>query len=300
MQPAALLAAEHGHKLFAHGRAAADPGNWFLDWPFEPLVWVSAAAAGWLYVRGASRVAGWPRIRRLHFLAGLGVLTLALGSPLAVYEGALFWVHMVQHVLLMLVAAPLLVLGAPATLVLRASGTAGRRRASRFLGSRFVRMATHPVIAWLLFVGTIVFTHFSGIYDAALENESLHWLEHALYLGSSLLFWWPVVGIDPSSHRLPHPVRAVYLLLTMPVQAFVALAIYSSGTVLYEHYETLQRSWGPDPLADQRAAAVVMWVGGDGLILLSIVLTVVAWMHYDDRMAAQADRRAMAVWHSGG
>jgi cytochrome c oxidase assembly factor CtaG len=278
--------------MFAHGSAPSDPSTWYLDWPFEPLVWISVVVAGWLYVRASRRVTGWPGSRRLHFLGGLGALTAALATPLAIYEGALFSLHMVQHLLITMVAAPLLVLGAPVTLALRMASPSSRRRLTAILGSKVVHLATNAIVAWLLFVGVFVVTHFSGLYNAALENEVLHVSEHILYFGSALLFWWPVIGLDPLGNRLVHPLRVIYLLLTMPVQAFAAVAIYSSSNVLYEHYESLQRSWGPDRLDDQRVAAVIMWVGGDGLVLLALVFTVLAWMRYDDRLAARADRRA--------
>jgi cytochrome c oxidase assembly factor CtaG len=278
--------------MFAHGIAPSDPSSWYLQWPFEPLVWATVAVTAWLYVRAARRVPGWPRVRTLHFLVGLGVLFVALASPVASYESALFSIHMVQHLLLTLMVAPLLVLGAPITLAFRVASPARRRQMSDLMGRKVVDVLTHPVVAWPMFAGVVVLTHFSGLYNAALENDALHLLEHVLYLGSALLFWSPVVALHPSRHRLPHPARIVYLLLTMPVQAFVALAIYSAGTVLYAHYETLQRPWGPAPLDDQQAAAVVMWVGGDGLVLLAFVLTMLAWMRHDDRLAARFDRRS--------
>jgi putative membrane protein len=277
--------------MLAHGIAPSDPSLWYLQWPFEPLVWATVAAVAWLYVRAAGRVPGWQKVRMLHFLVGLGFVLAALASPLASYETTLFSIHMIQHLLLTLVAAPLLVLGAPITLALRVAPAARRRQMSALLGQRFVGIATHPVVAWTFFAGVVVFTHFSGLYNAALENDAVHLLEHLLYLASAVLFWSPVIGLHPSGHRLPHPVRVVYLLSTMPVQAFVALAIHSADTILYTHYETLQRSWGPAPLQDQQAAAVIMWVGGDGLVLLAFVLTVLAWMRYDDRLAARFDRR---------
>jgi cytochrome c oxidase assembly factor CtaG len=281
--------------VVAHGAAPGNPSGWYLQWPFEPLVWAVVLVAGLLYWRASGRVAGWPVVRRFHFLGGLGIMTAALASPLAVYDGALFSVHMVQHLLITLVAAPLLALGAPVTLALRASSPGIRQRASAILRGRVVRVATNPLLSWVLFAGVIILTHFSVLYDAALEIEVVHLLEHAVLIGSAMLFWWPIVGLDPSAHRLSHPVRLVYLLLSMPVQAFVAVAIYSSGKVLYEHYETLQRSWGPEPLDDQRAAAVVMWVGGDGLVLVALVIIVLAWMRYDDRLSARADRHVSTL-----
>jgi putative membrane protein len=276
----------------AHGAAPSDPAGWYLDWPFVPAVWLTIAVVAWLYLRAARRIRGWPGVRRIHWLAGLAIEFVALAGPVAAYESSLFSVHMVQHLLLTMLAAPLLLLGAPFTLALRRASPGGRRQLSALLNGKLVRFMTHPTVTWTLFAAVITLSHIGAVYNAALENEGLHVLLHAAYLGAALLFWWPVIGLDPSGHRLAHPLRLVYLLLTMPVQAFLALAIYSSNRVLYSHYETLQRTWGPSVLDDQRAAAVVMWVGGDGAVVAALVFAILAWMRYDDRVAARWDRRA--------
>lgn len=224
-------------------------------------------------------------------MLGLAAATIALASPIATYEGSVFWVHMVQHLLLTLVAAPLLLLGTPVTLFLRASRGPLRDRAIRLLQGRPLRTLTHPVVAWSLFALVMWVTHFSTLYDAALENELLHVAEHSLYMVAALLFWWSVVGLEPGAGRMSWPARIGYLALAMPQQAFLGLAIYSADAVLYPHYETLQRAWGPDPLDDQRLAGIVMWIGGDFLFLIALVLGVLAWMRADTKEAARLDRR---------
>jgi cytochrome c oxidase assembly factor CtaG len=275
----------------AHGVTPADPSMWWLQWAFEPLIWSALLVAAFLYFRAARRVRGWPSVRTLSFVAGVMAAFVALSGPPAVFDTALFWVHMVQHVLLVLIAAPLIVLGAPATLSIRAAADPYRGQLRRFIHSPVVRFAAHPGVAWLSFVLVLVVSHFSGLYNTALENEFVHVLEHSLYLGTALMFWTPVVGLDPSTHRLGWPVRVVYVLLTMPVQAFVGLALYSSDRPLYDHYATVERSWGPSPLNDQQMAAVIMWIGGEFLTLIALVGVVLAWMRYDDRLAAREDRR---------
>jgi cytochrome c oxidase assembly factor CtaG len=292
LQSGALYAREIAQNLFAHGIIPNGLDRWYLEWPFEPLVWAGLLLAGWVYRRAERRVRGWPAVRRLHWFAGLGIIFIALASPIAAYDTALFSVHMVQHILLTMVAAPLLLLGAPLTLALRAVSVGPRRRITRVLNTRVVRVLTHPAVTWVVFAGVLVGSHFSALYNSALENEILHIIEHALYLGTGLLFWWPVIGLDPGGHRVAHPLRIVYLLLMMPVQAFTAVAIYSSNVVLYDHYQTLQRSWGPSLLDDQRGAALVMWIGGDGLVVLSLVFVFLGWMRHEDRRAATFDRRA--------
>ena len=123
--------------LLAHGNVAPEPSSASVlgAWPFEPLVWLGIGVAGWWYLRAYARVPSYHSVRRIHWLIGLGVVALALASPVAVYEGSLFWVHMAQHLLLTMVAAPLLVLGAPVTLALRASSPATRRPRATSPGS---------------------------------------------------------------------------------------------------------------------------------------------------------------------
>jgi putative membrane protein len=252
-----------------------------MAWPFEPGVWVGVALAAWLYLRGARRIARWPWGRTAAFMAGLGALLAALASPLAVHDTTSFTAHMIQHLLLTHVAAPLLLLGAPVTVLVRTTG----------FRPRIFHLVGNPLVTWIAFAVTMVGAHYTSLYDAALRNEFVHVFEHGLFLGAGLLFWWPVVGLDPGAARLPHPLRIVYLLLSMPVQAWVGLSIYSRDTVLYPHYAVVD----PAPLADQRTAAAIMWVGGDLLTLAGIVFVVLAWMGYDARLQAREDRRLGAA-----
>jgi putative copper resistance protein D len=203
---------------------------------------------------------------------------------------------MAQHILLALVAAPLLVLAAPITLLLRLARADVRRRyILPVLHGRVVRAVSFPVVAWLLFAGAMWAAHFSPLFDAALEDPLVHDLEHAIFLGTALLFWWPALGADPSPWRMSHPVRAMYVFLQMPQNTFLAVAILSAPAPLYEHYETLQRSWGPTPLADQQTAAGIMWFVGDLLFLAAILGLVAAWMRHEERQTAREDRRADAA-----
>jgi putative copper resistance protein D len=134
-------------------------------------------------------------------------------------------------------------------------------------------------------------THFSPLFDASLENPLIHDLEHGLYLAAGLLFWWPAVGLDPSPWRMPHPVRAMYVFTQMPQNTFLAVTILNSGSVLYHHYATLVRPWGPTALADQATAGGIMWVGGDVLFLSAMAAILAGWMAFEGRREAVVDRR---------
>jgi putative copper resistance protein D len=257
------------------------------------------AAAGWLVlvrrVNAAHPSSRVPVARSVAFLSGLGVIAVALLSGIGRYDTVLFSVHMVQHVLLTLVAAPLIVLGAPVTLLLRAApGPVRRRWILPVLHSRLVRALSHPVVAWLTFAAVGWATHFSPLFDGALEDPLLHDVEHALFLGSALLFWWPAIGLDPVPWRMSRPVRVLYVFLQMPQNTFLGVAISFAAAPLYSHYASLSGPWLPDALADQRVAGGIMWLSGDVLFLAAILGLVVTWMRAEDRDAARSDKRADA------
>jgi len=285
---------------FAHGDGAVEPTVALLidGWSFDLDLWLPVILMAVVYWKAADRVDGRhpqnpvPRWRRWAWLAGLAIIVLAIASPISFYDTTLFSVHMVQHLLLTMLAAPLLVLAAPITLLLRVATPEARQRwILPVLQSRVVRVISHPFVAWGLFAAVMWFSHFSPLFDAALENESLHRLEHLLYLGAGVLFWWPVVGADPSPHRLKHPGRIFYLGLGMPFSSFLGLVIFSAVTVLYEHYETLQRDWGPTPLQDQALAGGIMWAGGDLVFVIALVLAVAAWLRHEEQEGRREDAR---------
>jgi putative membrane protein len=286
-----LPAPEGAAAVLAHGAAPPDPSSAFLAWPFEPLVYLGLVVAGWLYLRAARSVAGWRRSRVSFFLGGLAAAAVALASPLATYAEALFSVHMVQHLLLTLVAVPLVLLGAPGALLARSASPAARARWAAVTRSQATRFVTRPPVAWAAFALVMWVSHLSPLYNRALENDVIHGFEHTLYLGAALLFWWPVVGLDPGGRRLGWPLRIAYLVLMMPVQGWLGLVLNSSDAVLYDHYATLARSWGPALIDDQRLAAAIMWVGGDLLVLAAVAIVVLAWMRADTAEASRVDRR---------
>ncbi len=288
--------------VLAHGAVPPDPPtpvSLALDWSFDPWIWIPLLGAGLLWRSAVRRVNAAhptnpvPPHRTWAFVGGLVAVAVALQSGIERYDTSLFWIHMIQHLLLTMVAAPLFALAGPVTLLLRVASPDDRRRwILPVLHSRAVRIVAHPVVAWLVFAGVAWGTHFSPLYNAALEDRLVHDLEHALLFGSGLLFWWPAAGVDPTPWRLSYPARLLYVGLQMPQNTFLSLAIYSASEPLYPHYATLVRPWGPTPLADQQLGGGLMWVAGDLMFLVVALVLLWAWMEQEARATARSDARA--------
>jgi cytochrome c oxidase assembly factor CtaG len=297
-----LLAGPAAAPALAHGPVPADPPtvlNLAFGWSFEPVLVLPLIITAWLWTLAVRRVNAAhpdnpvPRRRSVFFLGGLLTIAIALQSGIERYDTTLFSIHMVQHVLLTLVAAPLIALGAPVTLLLRVATPAGRKRwILPVLHSRVLRVLSFPVVAWVALAAVMWGTHFSALFDIALENRSVHDLEHVLYLAAGLLFWWPAVGLDPSPWRMNHPVRALYVFLQMPQNTLLAVIILNAAAPLYQHYATLVRPWGPTALLDQQYAAGIMWLSGDLLFIAAMAAIMAGWMRHEERQTARAERVA--------
>src|SRR5207249_4168223 len=194
----------------------ADPGGLITltvlrSWSFNPAVVVGLATSGVLYAWGLVRLgdrpasASFPRGRAVCFYSGLLVTYLALQSPIHAYSHRLFSVHMVQHILLMMVAAPLLVLGTPIVLALRACSPSIRKRfLLPVVRGRAAALLSNPLVSWSAFTVVLWASHFTNLYEDALGSEGVHGIEHVLYLFSAVLFWRPVVALEPGPSRISH------------------------------------------------------------------------------------------------
>src|SRR6266542_1047528 len=261
-------------------------------WTFDPMVVAGLGAAGVLYLRGVRRVRHPDRKlanRAACFIGGLVVIWIALQSPIDSYADTRLSVHMGQHLLLTMIAAPLLVLGAPVTLLLRAATPAVRRRwVLPLLRSRPVRLLTAPVVSWAQFALVLWVSHFSPLYEAAVRSTGVHALEHMLYIASAVLFWSPVAGLDPSPKRLSHPARLLYLFLAMPQASFLGLAMWGTSRVLYPSY---QAALGAAALDDQRLAGTIMGSAGMLVMVPALGLVVLDWLAREEREAVRTDAR---------
>jgi putative membrane protein len=224
------------------------------QWTAQPVL-VALAVAAVAYVRAARRTARpWPLRRTLAWLAGLVAIAVALGSGVEAQDGRLLSAHMLQHMLLSVVAPPLLLIGAPATLALRALPRASAARLSRLLRGRVLRGACHPLAALVAFVAVMALTHLTGLYELALRHPLVHVAEHGAYLLTALAFWAPLVAPAPAPHRL-EPIGALaYIMAAMPPMVAVALVL-AADTPRYPLYRE------PGALADQHVAAAIMLAG---------------------------------------
>ena len=239
----------------------------------------------------AHRRRPFPRWRAAAFAAGVLVLWAALTPLMDAYANTRFAVHMVQHLTLMLVAAPLLVLGTP-LLIARIVGPAALRRAlSRAAHHPVAQALQFPVLAWAAFLAVLWGSHYSALYEAALERPGVHVLEHWLYLGTAVLFWMPVAAAEPSRWRMNHPLRLLYLVMAGPPSVFLALSLYQSTQILYPHYEVANLLAGRSPLADQRAGGAVMWILGGVPLLVAMIAVAGSWARHDARVAKRLDAR---------
>ncbi len=264
------------------------PFGWqaaLTHWQFAPVVTAIVAVIAALYLWGAWRVARrhparpWPWWRTAFFLGGLLAVVLATESGIGAYD-ELFWVHMIQHLMLIMIAPPLLVLGQPGTLLLHASRNPLHTWTKRVIRSRVVTFLTWPPFGFAAYAATIVATHLSGLTTLVLTNQSVHDAEHALYLVVGYLFFLPIVGREPIRWRLSYPVRFMLLILVMPVDTFTGLVLGSESSPIQGM--TTQRPPGsPSPLQDVHWAGAIMWVGGDAIMLGFMMLVFLMWAHSD-------------------
>src|SRR4051794_26355151 len=265
-------------------------------WQADPLVIIGLAVAAGLYLWAATRLRrrgdAWSVGRDLAFVGGgLGTIALATLWWPGVYDDTLFWAHMTQHMLLSMLAPIFLALGAPVTLSLRTLPAAGRRRLAGALRSLPAKILINPLTGFALLFGTPFVLYFTGLYDASLRSTVLHELLHVHFIVAGCVFFWPLIGIDPVPGRLPYPMRALLLFVTLPAHAWLGISIMTSSTVLAgDYYRELGRSWGPSLLQDQNIGGGLLWATGDLVGLIVVAALFVQWARADDREAVRTDR----------
>jgi cytochrome c oxidase assembly factor CtaG len=252
------------------------------QWEFAPVVTVALAVTAAAYLWGVWRVARrhparpWPWWRTALFLGGLGVVVFATEAGIGAYDDVLFWDHMVQHLLLLMVAPPMLVAGQPFTLLLHASRNPLHTWAKRALRSRVAAFLTWPPFGLAAYAATVVGTHLTGLTHEILENQTLHNAEHVLYLVVGYLFFLPLLGNEPIRSRVSYPIRLLVLALAMPVDTFTGLILGYAGRG-YVVTAGPRPPGSPGPVEDVHWAGAVMWIGGDALMLAFMMIVVWMW-----------------------
>ncbi|HET9102747.1 MAG TPA: cytochrome c oxidase assembly protein [Solirubrobacteraceae bacterium] len=270
------------------GLAQLIVGHWDLAWRFDIPAVVAVAAYLWAARLNRGR---WPLHRTACWVGGVAALLIAVQSGIDAYDGELLSIHMVQHLLLLVVAPLLLLGGQPVMLALRALPAPQGRVLVRVLVR--LRPVAGPWTCLALFWAAIALTHLPAFYDATLHSGVLHSAEHSLYLLAGLLLWWHVLGADPlPSHRLAGLPRLVYVLAAMLPMTIVGSLLDRDSTLVYPGYAQPARGLHVSALADQATAGAIMWVAG-GTIMVAVALwAAMAGMAAEERALQRREAHA--------
>ena len=286
------------------------------SWSWRPEVIVPLIILGVLFVVGwrrlrarGGRVTGWRTLgaawRPVSYIAGLVVIGLALLSPFDVLVQQLFFMHMIQHLLLIMIAPPLLLLPNPLPFLLWGLPGPLRRGAGEVLNriihkqsavGRVLRAATTPVIVWFIFVGTIIGWHDPSLYNAALSSEWVHDLEHITMFGAGMLYWWIVSGAGPRLHKnLSRVAKIAFILAVIPPNMALGIVLAFSQQPIYSFYNDMPRLWGISALDDQRISGVIMWIPGNMMHFMTALAIIFLMLSGEGRKPAARE----AVWGDG-
>jgi putative membrane protein len=268
----------------------------------EPVFTVGCAVAlllyGWGVVRLRRRGDSWPVGRVVAFVLGVLTVGVAMCTGLNDYGMVMFSVHMVQHMIISMISPILLLLGAPVTLALRALPTAGRgRRGPRelltaLLHSRYMRVVTHPAFTIPLFIASLYGVYFTPIFDTLMGSRLGHTAMMIHFLLVGLVFFWPIMGVDPGPHRPGHLLRILELFMGMPFHAFFGVAIMMSSSTSVKTFAHPPASLHIDALSDMHAAGGIAWSFSEVPSVLVLLALVAQWRQSEERQAKRKDRAA--------
>jgi putative membrane protein len=257
-------------------------GDFWLAWSWDPLMVVALLVPVALYTAGLLRSRGrrgrfLPWWRPTLYYAGWTALALGLVSPVDTFSDELFFMHMIQHMLLTMLGVPLVLLGAPFVPTMRGFPPWLRRRVVIPVARdprlrQTLRFVTRPLVSLALYVAVLWAWHLPFLYELALTSAPVHILEHATFIAAAVAFWWTVIDPAPLRPRIGYAVRLPYLIAaTLQGIALGAYITFYDG-VLYPFYETAQRPWGMKLMDDQQLAGLVMWVPGSMMYLLALFI----------------------------
>jgi cytochrome c oxidase assembly factor CtaG len=275
-----------------------------IFWSYEPdalMIGILVILVA-LYVKGVmvltKRGDKWPVGRTVSFSIGIAVIDFATSGGLGLYAHFSFSIHMIAHMLLGMVAPIFLVLGAPITLALRTlpQGRTAEERGVRgsllaALHSKLGVFYTNPIVALLIFDGSLFGLYFTNLFADLMQNHIGHLIMNLHFLAAGFLFFFVIIGVDPNPRRIPHLVQMVVLFAAMSIHAFFSVALMSTTTLIDKGYfKSLQTPWLTDLLGDQKLGGSIGWSMGEIPILIALVATFINWLRDDTREAKRIDR----------
>ena len=276
-----------------------------LEFSGEPFFLVGCllglALYGWGVVRLRRRGDAWPPARTVAFVVGVLTVALVMCTALNDYGMVLFSVHMVQHMVISMLSPILLLLGAPVTLLLRALPSGNRSQGGRagprellvaLLHSRYMRVITHPAFTIPLFVASLYALYFTPLFDFLMGSKAGHIAMMVHFLAVGLVFFWPIMGVDPGPHRPGYVMRMLELFAGMPFHAFFGIALMMASEPMVGTYAHPPASLGVSALSDQTAAGGIAWAFSEIPSVIVLVALVFQWYFTEQRQARRTDRKA--------
>jgi cytochrome c oxidase assembly factor CtaG len=261
---------------------------------FVPVVMIGVALV--LYLWGVRRNNAlhprhpWSLGKTFAWFGALFTTGFAIFSFVGVYDSELFWDHMVQHLLLIMVAAPLFAIASPLQLAWRATSGTAHVVVTEALRTPVAKCLGHPAVAFVLYAVLIPLSHLTSWYNLTLEHESVHNAEHLAFLVIGYLFWRQIFGDDPNKYRLHPALQFAYLFLAIPIDTFTGLSLAGESHEIFPAYFATHRTWGPSYVTDLHVGGTIMWVLGDTLMLWPMIPVALRWMHQEERKAERIDR----------
>ena len=225
------------------------------------------------------------------FLGGLAVVVLALQSGIGTYDDTLFWDHMIQHLMLVMVAPPLLIFGQPITLLMHASRNPLHTWVKKLIRSKPANFLTWPVFGFAAYAAAIVVAHLTGLANLTATNQAAHETEHVAFLVIGYLFFLPIIGSEPIKRKLSYPTKLLLLFLVMPVDTFTGLVLTYGNKATPGLVTGPRPAWAGTAIGDMHAGGAVMWVGGDAIMF---ALMMIVFLHVEHRHQHGQPRRRLA------
>lgn len=278
--------------------------NLLTEWRFDWVLGTAAIVAAALYLIGLRRLRRrgdqWPVGRTAAWLLGCAALLVATSSGLGRYSPAQFSIHMIEHMGLGMVAPILLALGGPVSLALRALPAAGRGQPPGLregivsaLHCRFARLITHPLVVYVLFIGSFYALYFSPLFGTLMEAHLGHLAMKVHFLVTGYLYYWVIIGVDPTPRRIPPYAKLALLIGALPFHAFFGLALMNGRNVLAaDYYNRIGLPWVTDLVGDQRLGGAIAWGATEIPLLIVLIALISQWARSDQREADRTDRQA--------